>query len=145
MAERFQIETRLKEYDCTHEFKTILRENFLNFNGREQYKLITKIIKEQIDLDTMMMNGVIIDHMVLHDRQKQTEIERFINARKWKILLSVFAPSFSYKVKSLDYVAEYFGEKMGFYFAFLVHYTAWLLIPSLVGIVIYLIQIGQWQ
>lgn len=145
MAERLQIKTRLKEFDCTHKFKTIVKENYRNFNGRQQSKLIASIIEEQIDLDTMMMNGVIIDHMILHDRQKLTEIEAFINRKIWRVILSVFSPRFRSKVKSLDYIAEYFGEKMGFYFAFLIHYTAWLLIPSVVGIIIYIIQIAHWQ
>jgi len=34
---------------------------------------------------------------------------------------------------------------MGFYFAWLLHYTSWLMIPSVIGIVIYLIQIGDWR
>ena len=32
---------------------------------------------------------------------------------------------------------------MGFYFAWLIHYTGMLLIPSVVGIVIFLIQLVQ--
>jgi hypothetical protein len=51
---------------------------------------------------------------------------------------------FSRYVKSLDYVAEYFGEKMGFYFAWLIHYTSWLLIPSVVGVIFYVTQVIRW-
>jgi hypothetical protein len=44
-------------------------------------------------------------------------------------------------IKALDFVAEYSGEKMGFYFAWLVHYTSWLMIPSAVGLLLYSVQI----
>ena len=42
-------------------------------------------------------------------------------------------------VIALDYVADYYGEKQAFYFAWLLHYTSWLMIPSVVGFIIYFI------
>jgi hypothetical protein len=30
----------------------------------------------------------------------------------------------------LDHIKDYFGEKIGMYFAFLGHYTTWLLVPG---------------
>jgi hypothetical protein len=47
-------------------------------------------------------------------------------------------------VKPLDLIADYYGEKVGFYFAFYLHYTCWLLIPCFAGLIIYLIEIGMW-
>jgi len=39
---------------------------------------------------------------------------------------------------AFDHIAFYFGEKIGFYFAWLAHYTSWLIIPAIVGLGIYL-------
>ena len=33
-------------------------------------------------------------------------------------------------------IKNYFGEKVGFYFAWMTHYTAWLLIPAIGGLAI---------
>ena len=40
-------------------------------------------------------------------------------------------------MQPINFVAYYYGEKFGFYFAWLVHYTALLLIPGIVGAVIF--------
>lgn len=36
----------------------------------------------------------------------------------------------------IHHIRAYFGEKVGLYFAFLSHYTKWLLAPSFIGIVV---------
>ena len=41
----------------------------------------------------------------------------------------------------LDAIGEYFGETVGFYFAFLEFYTTWLLLPSIAGIVLFCFQV----
>ncbi|KAK3743463.1 hypothetical protein RRG08_011307 [Elysia crispata] len=43
-----------------------------------------------------------------------------------------------YKYQPLDHIREYFGEKIGIYFAWLGFYTAWLLPASVVGILVFL-------
>jgi len=37
-------------------------------------------------------------------------------------------------------IKNYFGEKVGFYFAWMTHYTAWLLIPAIGGLAITIYQ-----
>ncbi|XP_068699332.1 anoctamin-7-like [Montipora foliosa] len=43
-----------------------------------------------------------------------------------------------YKYQPLDHVREYFGEKIGIYFGWLGQYTAWLIMPSIVGLLVFL-------
>ncbi|XP_066936321.1 anoctamin-7-like isoform X2 [Clytia hemisphaerica] len=46
------------------------------------------------------------------------------------------------KYQPLDHIRAYFGEKIGLYFAWLGQYTAWLLLPSFVGLLVFLYGIA---
>jgi hypothetical protein len=43
----------------------------------------------------------------------------------------------------LDNIAEYFGENLAFYFAFLSYYTRWLIFPMILGIILFIIQVNN--
>ncbi|KAF2366911.1 Anoctamin dimerization domain [Trinorchestia longiramus] len=43
-----------------------------------------------------------------------------------------------YKYQPLDHIREYFGEKIGIYFAWLGFYTGWLLPAAVVGLIVFL-------
>lgn len=47
-----------------------------------------------------------------------------------------------YKSQPLDQIREYFGEKIGLYFAWLGSYTAWLLLPSIVGLCVFVLNVA---
>ena len=44
-------------------------------------------------------------------------------------------------MQPLNFIKDYYGEKMGFYFAWLIHYTGWLILPSLFGVIISIVMI----
>lgn len=37
---------------------------------------------------------------------------------------------------AINYMKMYYGEKIAFEFAFLIHYQAWLLIPTVMGVIL---------
>lgn len=43
----------------------------------------------------------------------------------------------------IDQVAQYFGEKIAFYFAWMELYTRWLLMPSVVGLLVFISQVQR--
>ena len=88
-----------------------------------------------MDLKALVKTGVVRDHLNLHDRKQQNQLYDSINKSKTQLLFDIFFEN----TKSLDLVADYYGEKQGFYFAWLIHYTSWLILPSVIGVVIYLI------
>jgi hypothetical protein len=49
--------------------------------------------------------------------------------------------TYFYKFQPIDNVRDYFGEKIGFYFAWLGAYTTFLLAPSLIGLIVFLINV----
>lgn len=50
-------------------------------------------------------------------------------------------------MQPINFIANYYGEKQGFYFAWLMFYTSWLMIPAIPGIALFVYQmitiIGQ--
>ena len=44
-------------------------------------------------------------------------------------------------MQPLNFIADYYGEKFGFYFAWLVNYTAWLLPLAIVGVIFFVLQV----
>ncbi|XP_059171527.1 anoctamin-8-like [Physella acuta] len=45
-----------------------------------------------------------------------------------------------FSTQPLDDVCKYFGVKIALYFAYLGHYTTWLILPAIVGLIIFLLQ-----
>lgn len=43
----------------------------------------------------------------------------------------------------LDSIAEYFGENIAFYFAYMAFYTRWLVFPSILGVVVFGFQLAE--
>jgi len=41
----------------------------------------------------------------------------------------------------LDAIAEYFGESIAFYFAYMAFYTRWLVFPSVLGVIVFAVQV----
>ena len=100
----------------------------------DRLKLITSILGAKIDdggcqlnLYKLMRNDCIIGFFGIHDRVELRTLEK-----KWLTFLEL--PSH----QKVDLVRDYFGEKIGFYFLFLGHYTSWLMWASLVGCIVYL-------
>ena len=45
----------------------------------------------------------------------------------------------------LDSIAEYFGESIAFYFAYMAFYTRWLVFPSVLGIIVFAVQVSEYN
>ena len=45
----------------------------------------------------------------------------------------------------LDQVAEYYGESVAFYFAWVAYFTRWMITPSLLGLVVFAVQVSTGQ
>jgi len=106
-------------------------ENF--FRGVDRMKLLTSILKSKkydggcgLDLRDLKFKKCIGDYFFLHDlvelRTLEEKFLRFCEA-PWNM--------------PVDDIKDYFGEKVGFYFLYLGHYTTWLALASVLGFFCY--------
>ncbi|KAF0737038.1 hypothetical protein Ae201684P_000140 [Aphanomyces euteiches] len=99
----------------------------------KRMKLIESIIisKEccDLDLDKLILNGSILACYPLHN-----EDEIAILAKDW--IPACKAPW----DQPLDNIRDYFGERIAFYFAYLGHYSTYLLYAAVFGLLIFIAQ-----
>jgi Calcium-activated chloride channel len=87
---------------------------------------------------------MIKEFLFLGDPDERNNILQLYQKEKKNILFSFLSKNTYRKyTKTIDTVYEHFGEKFAFYFAWLLHYTAWLIIPSIIGGIFWLIQMGN--
>lgn len=96
--------------------------------------------KAEIGIDRMLEEGIYSASYPLHDGPFQVydkgQDNTTLNQRQ--ILYKNWARwSMWYKYQPLDHIREYYGEKIGLYFAWLGMYTEWLLPASIVGILVF--------
>ncbi|THD26545.1 Anoctamin [Fasciola hepatica] len=98
--------------------------------------------KAQVGIDRLIEEGVYSAAYVIHEGPYQVTKEDLkhpekMNARQ--ILYWYWARwGCWYRYQPLDHIRQYYGEKIGFYFAWLGLYTAWLLPAAVVGILVFL-------
>ncbi|XP_023213768.1 anoctamin-7-like isoform X2 [Centruroides sculpturatus] len=145
----------LDYYTCR--FKASKLDKFLGSENQEEYFTTTqriRVVQEilqtavygkrrraQLGIDRLVEEGVYTAAFPLHDGpyQKPTHyvLPDCLNRRQ--ILYEYWARwGRWYKYQPLDHIREYFGEKIGIYFAWLGFYTGWLLPAAVVGLIVFL-------
>ena len=139
MAELLKVETRLKKYDCTVPFKRYARDMFEQFNSRQHHFIVSETLQRELDFDYLTASGVIKDHFPLHMPERK-RIYPSWHEYRWRLSAGMLARGFLNNMQPLNFIKDYSGEKMGFYFAWLIHYTGWLIPPMIFGLVITLVM-----
>lgn len=143
-------------YTCT--FKKSKLERFLGSSNHETYftrtqrsRVVWEILTTtaygkrkyaKIGIERLLEESVYSAAFPLHDgpfeipKYGENDPEK-LNSRQ--ILYHYWARWWKWsKYQPLDHIREYFGEKIGIYFAWLGFYTAWLLPASIVGVLVFL-------
>ena len=144
----------LDYYTCA--FKQSKLHRFLGSDNEETYftptqrgRIVWEILatttygkrkRAEVGVERLLEEGVYKAAYPLHDgpyeKQKHTHVED-LNERQ--ILYEYWARWGKwFKYQPLDHIREYFGEKIGIYFAWLGFYTAWLLPASVIGVIVFL-------
>lgn len=109
------------------------------FRGVDRIKLMLNVIKAHLgdggcalNIETLVKNECLVAAFPLHDHEELGDLKS-----KWmRWALGPWA-------QPLSDIKDYFGEKVGLYFAWLGHYTTWLIAPSLVGILLFINVVVQ--
>jgi len=84
-----------------------------------------------ISMRKKMKNKEVLGFFPLHNMKKRHELNEAWLGDKWQLPQN----------QPFDLIKNYFGEKIGLYFKFLGHYTNWLLLPGIIGLVLQLIVV----
>ncbi|RHZ16732.1 hypothetical protein DYB37_004181 [Aphanomyces astaci] len=103
------------------------------FNSTERLSLIESIITNNevgagLHLDKLILSGAIKGYFPLHDDHMKADLWK-----KWKWSLH----------QPIEEIRAYFGVKIGLYFAYLGHYTSWLMLSAVVGLGVFATQMLQ--
>jgi hypothetical protein len=84
--------------------------------------------------------GVVVEHFALHDKYRYQIKESFVRYR-FRLFFFFITHHYIKYMQPLNFIANYYGEKMGFYFAFLYFYTSSLMLPAIPGTILFIYQI----
>ena len=63
---------------------------------------------------------------------------------KWRLIKGMITGNFLKYFEPINMIKNYYGEKYAFEYAFLIHYTAWLLIPGVAGAMVFIRMITKY-
>jgi hypothetical protein len=98
------------------------------FQYKDRVRLIYSMLSSTLDMSSLTNLNLLLQHYPVH-RNKQLENLKTNWASLGRLL----------KRQDLEKISEYFGEKVGFYFALLEFYIIWLTVPALLGLISYII------
>ncbi|OWZ01329.1 hypothetical protein PHMEG_00027307, partial [Phytophthora megakarya] len=119
---KFDVEPRLSKAYRKYGHKQI------PFRGVDRIKLMLNIIKTQgeggcgLNLSELLQDKCLVAAFPLHEADELKKLKQ-----KW------FSWKFAPWAQPLWDIKDYFGEKVGLYFAWLGHYTTWLIGPAIIG------------
>ena len=84
-------------------------------------------------MDYLRKSGVILDHFPVHMPERELIYTSWLEYR-WRLSWGMLTKGFLNNMQPLNFIKDYYGEKFGFYFAWLIHYTGWLIPVALIGV-----------
>lgn len=115
---------------------------FSAFGAAERCEAIEEFLEQELDFAYLLENRVVEDHFHLHKATVVLDIQNSFDHYLGKLSLRMMLLDTAFKryLQPLNMTVEYFGEKVAFEYAFLIHYTAWLLYASIGGVALFVVQ-----
>ncbi|CDW83357.1 anoctamin-like protein [Stylonychia lemnae] len=145
-AKSIKLKVKLADIDIKVEFEPNQKVKFEPFRTKDIQKIMISLIKKIINVDSLTDEKILIQILPMHDFYGIHEIKQ-----KWETSTKIWLqPSFIkqfyregiiFEYRELSAIKNYFGEKAGFYYAWMSFYTSWLIIPSIFGFALTIYQI----
>ena len=91
-------------------------------------------------MDYLIKRGVIESHFPVHMPEREHVYTSWLQYR-WRLAWGFIYKGYSENMQPLNFIKDYYGEKFGFYFAWLIHYTGWLIPIAFVGFILGIVMI----
>ena len=139
-AEALGIETTLS-YSQTQVFVKApycdkMKRRFVKFDADEKVETIQEYLGREIDFEYYLMTGTIEQHFPLHQKNDVRQIQECFAKYKRKLIFAFLTGGFGKYMQPINMMKNYYGEKYAFEYCFLLHYVAWLMIPSALGVAV---------
>ena len=79
-----------------------------------------------------MESGVIVEHFPVHMPERRHITVAWFDY-KYRLVFGMITSKFLDNMQPLNVIKDYYGEKLAFYFAWLIHYTGWLIPVAIIG------------
>lgn len=97
--------------------------------------MIINLLNEEFDLDKFVIEGLILSHFPLEDRNKAYKVSQFWDQEQFNCITNTIRLETDQKtLRPLHAISDYYGPVIGWYFAFIVQLIGWLAAPSIFGI-----------
>ena len=95
--------------------------------------------KKEFNVRQLIEGGVVYEHFMPHTSKKYEIIESLdknVKALVWHNLS--MGDSWLQHFEPINLIADYYGEKYALYLAFMLHHIGWILIPAVVGGILFI-------
>ena len=142
MGELLKIKCRLSNHKCMLEYKCYASDLFEQFDNTQTQSIVVQTLNMHFDIGYFIKSKIILQHFPMHSHEEErNKIVTSWNQYGNRLSVGFLTGKFEENMQPLNFIKDYYGAKFGFYFAWLVHYTGMLLIPSFVGVVLFIVQI----
>lgn len=121
------------------------KDNYNMFESIEKQLIMYQILSKEIDFHDLEETGIIESHFPMHKCNSMDWIQKSLDHYKFKLMYGFVFGGFRKYMQPLNIIKLYYGEKYAFEYAFLIHYQAWLCIPSILGLMLYFFQLDRFR
>ena len=124
-------------------FDRNMKKEFNMFDAIGRLEVIEEFLKQELDFPYLQAQGIIEEHFPMHKGDGINDFKKSYDHFWWKLLIGFLTGNFLKYFEPINLVKNYYGEKYAFEYAFLLHYQAWLLIPTVGGCLVFMISLQQ--
>ena len=140
LAERISYEARVIGRRQRRPFKQDQAQNYYPFSSRDSQNISMEIIKSLCNLQKKVLNGILEQPIPAHNKAEVEQV-RMAWRRLFCSMPGMFREGAEVDTEAVDLFAGYAGEYASFYIAWIAHYSSWLFLIMVPGLMLIVYQI----